>query len=121
MLALGLAHLSSGDAFGAPADVPWALDLWGARRHPSQVYEILGASLILLIVYRIQKLNWAAGLNTLSFIALTAFLRLFLEAFRGDSILIFAGIRQAQLISLLILLAALIMMHLKARGLARTA
>ncbi|HEX9617520.1 MAG TPA: prolipoprotein diacylglyceryl transferase family protein, partial [Anaerolineales bacterium] len=47
MVATGLANLASGDAFGAPADLPWAIYLWGARRHPSQVYEILSALLML--------------------------------------------------------------------------
>jgi prolipoprotein diacylglyceryl transferase len=121
MLALGLAHLSSGDAFGAPADLPWSVELWGARRHPSQVYEILGAALIMVFVFRTQKLSWADGLHALSFVALTAAMRLFLEAFRGDSVLIFTGLRQVQLISLLILMAALITMHRRARSSHETA
>jgi prolipoprotein diacylglyceryl transferase len=114
-LVLGLAHLSSGDAFGAPANVPWALELWGAERHPSQVYEVFGAGLVLLAVFRMRVHEMAAGFSALYFIALSAGMRLFLEAFRGDSVLIFAGIRQAQLLSLLVLLAALIMMHLRVR------
>ena len=40
-VSVGVAHLSSGDAFGTPASMPWAIELWGARRHPTQVYEIL--------------------------------------------------------------------------------
>lgn len=111
MLALGLAHLSSGDAFGAPTNVPWALRLWGAERHPAQVYEILAAAAILLIVLRSQRERMTAGVHALDFVALTAAARLFLEAFRGDSVLILGGLRQAQLVSLLILLAALVGKH----------
>ena len=31
---VGLAHLSSGEAFGAETQLPWAIELWGAYRHP---------------------------------------------------------------------------------------
>ena len=33
---VGLAHILSGDAYGAPASVPWAIRLWNEYRHPSQ-------------------------------------------------------------------------------------
>ncbi len=36
---LGLAHLASGSAFGKETTLPWGMKLWGAVRHPSQVYE----------------------------------------------------------------------------------
>lgn len=111
MVALGLAHLSSGDAFGAPTGVAWAVDLWGAERHPSQVYEILGATLILILVLRMQDKRFLPGMHALSFAALSAALRLFLEAFRGDSTLLIAGIRQAQVISLIVLLGVLLTMR----------
>lgn len=116
MLALGFAHFASGDAFGAPTSVPWAIELWGANRHPSQVYEILAAGLILLIVLRLQQQRWVAGVHVLMFVSLSATVRLFLEAFRGDSVLLFSGIRQAQLVSLAILLTALTVIHFRVRG-----
>jgi phosphatidylglycerol:prolipoprotein diacylglycerol transferase len=115
MLALALAHLSSGDAFGAPTSLPWAINLWGRKRHPSQVYEIMGAVIILLIMLRLQRHRWVAGFQALSFMALSAAARLFLEAFRGDSILLFGGLRQAQLSSLAILIIALIVIRLRVR------
>lgn len=116
MVSLGLAHLSSGDAFGAPTNIPWAIHLWGADRHPTQVYEILGAALILSYVLWAQRRRWLPGMLALSFVALSAALRLFLEAFHGDSVLIFSGLRQAQLLSLAILLAALVVVHIRARN-----
>ena len=111
MIAWGFGHLSSGDAFGAPTSMPWGIELWGANRHPSQVYEILGAGLILLIVVRTQQHRWVSGMHALLFIGLSAAMRLFLEAFRGDSVLLLAGIRQAQVVSLAVLLAALVMIR----------
>jgi phosphatidylglycerol:prolipoprotein diacylglycerol transferase len=113
MLALAFAHLSSGDAFGAPTRLPWAIDLWGMKRHPSQIYEILCAGIILLLMLRLQRNRWLAGFQALIFIALSAAARLFLEAFRGDSVLLFGGFRQAQLVSLVFLLITLIIIRLR--------
>ncbi len=49
MLAVPLANLASGDAFGAPSSLPWAIELWGAARHPVQIYEAVAAGLILWV------------------------------------------------------------------------
>lgn len=34
MLAVPLANLASGDAFGAPSSLPWAIELWGSSPPP---------------------------------------------------------------------------------------
>ena len=100
---LGLAHFASGDAFGAPAHLPWAISLWGEQRHPSQVYETLAALLIAAIVWPgrpVARYSRARpGFRFWTFLALSAAARLFLETFRGDSILVWNTFRQAQLIA----------------------
>ena len=110
MLAIGLAlaNAASGNAFGMESDLPWAIELWGAKRHPSQIYELIAAFVTLNLLYP-PKANTqpGSGKNFLTFIAITAGYRLFLEAFRGDSHLIFNGIRSAQALALIILAAAL--------------
>lgn len=114
-VALALSHLASGSAYGAPTDLPWAIDLWGAERHPTQVYEILAASLILLIVWPgaglwdryAGRADLRPGVRFLGFAALSAFARLFLEAFRGDSVLLPGGFRSAQVLAWLVLFACL--------------
>ena len=95
-LGLGLAHLASGSAFGKETSLPWGMQLWGAIRHPSQVYEIL-ASLFILSLLWFQKANSRPGFQFLTFAALTSGAHLFLEAFRGDSTIIFGGLRAAQI------------------------
>lgn len=115
-VAIGAAHLASGDAFGAASDLPWALQLWGARRHPTQVYEILFALASLGLVLRASSRRFFPGLTFLAWLALAALSRLILEAFRGDSVIIFGGLRQAQLISLALLLVAMVTIHLRAKG-----
>ncbi len=110
-IGLGLAHLASGDAFGAPTSVLWAIELWDATRHPTQIYEILLATAVFILIWRIRKRSSFAGFVFLAFGALTAVSRLFLETFRGDSIVVAGSIRQAQLAALVILLLALWLMR----------
>lgn len=108
-IAIGLSNLASGNAFGIPTEQPWGIHLWGATRHPTQVYEIILASLILIAVLVIDKTHWSQtpGNTFILFLAFTALSRLFLEAFRGDSILIANGFRQAQVVAWLILAVCL--------------
>jgi len=105
-LGLGLAHLASGSAFGKETSLPWGIQLWGATRHPSQVYEILAALLILGLLW-FQKSESRPGIYFLTFAALTSGSRLFLEAFRGDSTLIFGGLRTAQVVAWIVLAISL--------------
>jgi len=109
MIALGTSNLASGNAFGSPTDLPWGIDLWGSRRHPTQVYEIFLSSIILVFILAllIKKQNKSDGIIFLVFVACTAFAKIFTETFRGDSTLIFTGIRSAQFIAWLILAISL--------------
>lgn len=108
-VALGISHLASGAAFGMPTELPWAVALWGADRHPSQVYEILAAVVILGLFWPGQgvffkKYGETPGVYFLFFMAFSAVARLFLEAFRGDSRLFLqTGVRQDQMIAWLVL------------------
>ncbi len=103
---IGVAHLLSGDAFGSPANLPWAVYLWDEYRHPAQVYEILLALGVLALTLRQSRRNRPAGEVFLLAAAGSAAARLFLEAFRGDSPLTPGGFRIPQLVSLLIVAAA---------------
>lgn len=108
---IAVAHFLNGEAYGAPAQLPWSIYLWSEYRHPSQVYEFLAAVIILAVVLRSPWKSPEPGWNFLLFIALSAGARLFLEAFRGDSLVWPGGFRAGQVIGLLILLAALLLMR----------
>jgi prolipoprotein diacylglyceryl transferase len=109
MIGAALANIASGAAFGMETSLPWGIELWGAKRHPTQFYELAGAILILLALGRRSKDSSApAGTLFLAFLALTAGARLFFEAFRGDSTLILRGIRAAQVVAWLALAGALL-------------
>jgi phosphatidylglycerol:prolipoprotein diacylglycerol transferase len=105
-----VAHIASGEAFGAETTLPWSINLWGANRHPTQFYELIAAIMILgmLGVWSKTPEEAPAGRLFLIFVALTAGSRLFLEAFRGDSLIILGGLRSTQIIVWLILAATLV-------------
>ena len=118
MLAIGLAtsNLSSGNAFGMETSVPWAIELWGMNRHPTQIYTMLAALVTLNLIWPPkQSAKSQAGIGFITFIALTAGYTLFFEAFRGDSVLIFDGIRSTQLIALIVLAGAFWILDRKLR------
>lgn len=106
-IGLSLLHLAAGTAFGSPTDLPWGIELWNATRHPSQIYELI-ASLLIFGVIWLRKPSSLPGSDFLLFSALTAGSHLFLDAFRGDSRLILAGVRLGQVVAWLILALALI-------------
>ena len=105
-ISVHLAQFASGDAYGTATNLPWAVELWGVRRHPVQIYETLAAIIILWLVW--PRPGWFRnpGHRFLAFIAMSAGARVFLEAFRGDSTF-WEGIRNAQVIAWLILAASL--------------
>lgn len=106
-IGLSLSHLAAGTAFGSPTDAAWGIDLWNATRHPTQIYE-LGAALLIFGLIWFRGTGSPTGSDFLLFAALTAGARLFLEAFRGDSTLIFGSLRLAQIISWIVLAIVLL-------------
>ncbi len=115
MVAFGIAHLMSGDAFGTPTKLPWAIYLWDDYRHPSQIYETLIALVILGIVWKRPLGQPGDGVNFLVMVAFSAGARVFLEAFRGDSVIWAGGFRAAQVVGVLLLAASLSLLRAWAR------
>ena len=108
-LAIHLSSLASGNAFGSPTNLPWAIYHWGEMRHPTQVYELIVSGIILWFVWpgRLPVYYSVAGRRFLVFVSASALARIIFEAFRGDSVLLPFGIRSAQVLAWLILLAGL--------------
>ncbi len=107
MVLVGLAHILSGDAYGAPTNLPWAIRLWNEYRHPSQFYEVFIALTVFLIIRERFPKPEGAGLNFFLTIALSSASRVFLESFRGDSIFWPGGFREAQVIALIVMAISL--------------
>ncbi len=108
MIGFAAAHIASGEAFGSETTLPWGIDLWGVRRHPTQFYELgLALTMLMFLGWISKDKRLMKGSLFLLFVALTAGARLFLEAFRGDSALISGGIRSAQVLAWVIFALAL--------------
>ncbi len=113
-IGIGLSHLAAGTAFGKETDLAWGIDLWNATRHPTQIYETLASLLIFGLVW-FQKQNPRPGILFLTYAALTAASQLFIQAFRGDSTLIFNGLRQEQVIAWVALAVIFILFEYRLR------
>ncbi len=100
-----LANASSGDAYGQPTTLPWGIELWGARRHPTQFYDALLTAALLLWLWRATRQPRGDGTGFLQAVGGLAAVRLFTEAFRGDSLTLGGGVRVAQVAAAAVLLA----------------
>ncbi|MBN1264257.1 MAG: prolipoprotein diacylglyceryl transferase [Anaerolineales bacterium] len=103
-------NLASGDAYGTKSSLPWAIQLWGSRRHPVQGYELLLDGLILAVLLR-RSIPEKPGVRFLFTVTLLASGRFFLEGFRANSLVIGGGWRVAQLVLLLMVLGSLKMLR----------
>ncbi|MBC8503946.1 MAG: prolipoprotein diacylglyceryl transferase [Anaerolineales bacterium] len=117
-IAVGISHIASGDAFGMQTDLPWGIELWGLKRHPSQIYEVILASFILGAILPKKegralgkRGSMVGGRSFWLFLSLSAGARLFLEGFRGDSLTLANGMRIAQVIAWVVLTVSLWMLH----------
>jgi prolipoprotein diacylglyceryltransferase len=87
----------------------WGIEIWGAQRHATQIYDTL-AAFIILVIFWPTKINFskmAAGAYFIQFVIFTSAARLFLEGFRGDSSTLANGIRLEQILAWLALATAL--------------
>jgi prolipoprotein diacylglyceryltransferase len=103
MVFIGISHILSGDAYGSVTRVPWAIRMWNEYRHPTQFYETLSAWIIFLVIMHRFPKPRGSGLNFLIAVALTAASRVFFEAFRGDSVFLPGGFREAQIMALFLM------------------
>jgi len=110
---LGFSHFASGDVYGNPTSLPWAITLWGAERHPTQIYEILAQAAVLGFTWKKfqvmsheQCLPSQSGKLFLYFTSLTALVWIILETFRADSLFIFGNLRTLQLIAFIVMIAS---------------
>ena len=104
-IGIGLSHLAEGTAYGIPTDMPWGIELWNATRHPTQVYDALASSLILILLLRFKP-GPRPGLHFLVYAALTALSQLVLTGFRADYTAFLGGYRQEQVVAWVILLGS---------------
>ena len=111
MIAVGLANLASGNAFGAETNLPWGIYLWGAVRHPTQIYQSLAGCIILWIIWPrrndAKSARRVPGETFWLFLALSSVAWMIIETFRGDSEILLGGVRTNQIIAWIVLAISL--------------
>ena len=96
------------EAHGTETDLPWAQIIDGVGYHPTFLYESIWCFLlfVFLMVFSNTKRSFKGQIICLYFM-LYSFERFFVEGLRTDSLMI-GPLRQAQVISIVILIAAFI-------------
>jgi phosphatidylglycerol---prolipoprotein diacylglyceryl transferase len=102
---LGL--LLSGEAFGVPTELPWGLPLFGAVRHPTQLYYALAALVTWIGLRLLDRVARPVGTLFIAYLGLHGLTLLLVEPFRADSLLLPGGVRVAQVVGLVLIVAAL--------------
>lgn len=110
LLALAVVNLGAflaGRDLGAASDVPWAVALFGVRRHPVALYQALALVGLLALVLWVERRSPQRP-GQLALLALFGYatLRLFLEPLRAESLLVGDGWRAAQAVALVVVLAS---------------
>jgi phosphatidylglycerol:prolipoprotein diacylglycerol transferase len=106
--------LLSGEAFGLPTDLPWGLPLFGATRHPTQLYFALAALLSFGVLRRAARRRPRRGTLMAAYLGLQGLTLLLIEALRADSLLLPGGLRAGQVFGLALALLALLWMRRQA-------
>ncbi|MCX6031246.1 MAG: prolipoprotein diacylglyceryl transferase [Chloroflexi bacterium] len=107
-----LAALLGGQMTGAPAAVPWAINVWGVARHPVQLYEALAGLITLAAVGSVVKRGSRPGIAAWVAVLGYGLSRWLLEPFRAESAIILGGLRVAQVLGLAAALLALWMLRM---------
>ncbi|MGH2581635.1 MAG: prolipoprotein diacylglyceryl transferase [Anaerolineales bacterium] len=113
-----LSQLASGAGYGLPSDLPWAINLLGANRHPTQIYDALASLVILAIIWsRRKQFETTPGQTFFAFVVLSAGARLLLDAFDAAGPALATGWRVSQIAAWAILFAGLLFLRrLKFQG-----
>jgi phosphatidylglycerol---prolipoprotein diacylglyceryl transferase len=95
---------------GAASSLPWALEQWGIRRHPVQLYEALALTAVAALVWSMIRRGARSGAPLLTALAGYGLATWFVEAFRSPelSATLAGGLRTMQVVGLLIALVALL-------------
>ncbi len=112
-----LANFANGDAFGLPTELPWALEIWGAKRHPVQLY-----ALVFLLAHFLWMLLFTKGFKQTGFmhsgllfsisIAVIAIIAIFTRAFLAEKVLL-GRVDLIQVVGLFFLIIDFAVIYLK--------
>jgi phosphatidylglycerol:prolipoprotein diacylglycerol transferase len=99
--------LLSGEVFGLPTILPWGIELFGAIRHPTQLYFALAALGSGIALWRLARHPRPPGSSVAAYAVLHGFMLIVIEAWRADSLVLPGGIRVAQVFGLVLVLGVI--------------
>lgn len=108
-LGIGIGRIGcflNGCCYGAITGVPWAVNIKGVLRHPTQIYESLFGFALFIFLWRIRKNVKQEGDLFKIFILAYAFFRFWIEFLRADRVMVFLNLSVAQIISIIFFVVA---------------
>jgi prolipoprotein diacylglyceryl transferase len=99
------------EAYGYETNLPWAMYIDGAYRHPTFLYEFIWNILVFIWLLRQRRHKKFEGEIVLWYFILYSLGRFFIEALRTDSLML-GPLRVAQVISILIAVMGVYLLRL---------
>lgn len=118
-LAVSLGHMGAflgGEGLGRPTNVPWAVELAGAARHPTQLYQAIAALLMMLLLFFSRRWRPWPGLQLWLCVGLYSLSRLALEPLQAQPDLVGPGYLAVQVVALTALVITLAVMAYQFTG-----
>ncbi len=97
------------EAFGVETDLPWAMYIAGAYRHPTFLYESIWNLLVFFFLYALGKKEHIQGEIMVKYFIYYSIGRFFIEGLRTDS-LYMGPLRSAQVFSILFIIGGSILL-----------
>ncbi len=110
LIAVSLVDFAAGPGFGQATVLPWAIDVFGVRRHPVQLYEVLVGIIALAAWWRAARQRRPDGRLFLLTLTIYAGGRLVFDAFRANTPLTAGGFHIVQIVSLAVALASIFLL-----------
>lgn len=96
------------EAHGGPTDLPWAIEVDGVMVHPTFLYESIWCFFLFLLLIFVDNRRKFVGQTFIIYAVLYSIERFFVEGLRTDSLMLFGIIKQAQALSLCVIIIGVI-------------
>ena len=98
----------NGEAHGGPTDLPWGVIIDGTKYHPTFLYESIWCFLLFIFLVIIDNRRKFEGQTFLLYAILYSIERFIVEGMRTDSLMLFGVFKQAQVLSVILLILGII-------------
>lgn len=103
------------EAYGVETNVPWAMYIDGAMRHPTFLYEFIWNLLVFAFLLYISKKEKTDGAVFIRYLIWYSAGRYWIEGLRADSVVVWRNLRAAQIVSLILIHGGLIVLWWRKR------